>query len=321
MPGKHWTKKEKKSIRKQIAAGIAAHDIVVENRTWSGIRYILSVLRIRWSNRWSRAQITRLIAQVKQNKRLPGIHVENKSTAAINAKRRNLRLAGRLGHRTAATKRKYSAAELSTLEHYGWKLGWSARQIYAAGVLPDRSHDSISKKMGRLAYGDPTRVQRAKQARRLTDEERLRFEQVLLTEGGKLSSETIAEQFKVATKVVNFHRRRLDVSLSWHEARAASSTEEKRQRIAEAKRKHLQQRWAKYRADKIQSLLHYQQRLERRECAAPIRTCRSCACGWFALPAFFSIQRRRLEHRIKVSMSQTCRLCRMKLKKEKYQAQ
>jgi hypothetical protein len=321
MPGKRWTKIEKRSVREQIAARIPARNIVVENRSWSGIRYILRVLRIHWSNRWTRAQTRSLIAQIKQDKKLPDIRVENKSAAAINAKRRNLRLAGRLGNRTAPAKRKYTGAEVSTLERYGWKLGWSALKIYTAGVLANRSYHSISKKMGRLACGDPMRVQRAKQARRLSDEERQRFDQFLLTDGRKLSGEKIAQQFKVTMKVVNSHRRILGVPLSWHEARAASSTEEKRQRIAEVKRKHLQQRWAKYRADKIQSLLHIQQRLERRGCPTPIRTCRSCAYGWFALPTFFSVQRRRLEHRIKVSMSQTCRLCRMKLKQEKYQLQ
>ena len=172
MPGKRWTKIEKRSVREQIAARIPARNIVVENRSWSGIRYILLVLRIHWSNRWTRAQTRSLIAQIKQYKKLPDIRVENKSAAAINAKRRNLRLAGRLGNRTAPAKRKYTGAEVSTLERYGWKLGWSALKIYTAGVLSNRSYHSISKKMGRLACGDPMRVQRAKQARRLTHEER-----------------------------------------------------------------------------------------------------------------------------------------------------
>jgi len=170
--------------------------------------------------------------------------------------------------------------------------------------------------MGRLAYGDPQRVQRAKEAKRLTDVEYRCLKEFLLNDGRQSSSETIAQQFNISAKVVNFHRRKLGVPLSWHDARALSSTEEKRQRIAEAKRKHLVQRWAEYRARKIETLLEFQQRLERRRCQAPTRTCRACAYQWFALPQFFPVQRRRLANRVKVSMAQTCRICKMKLKQE-----
>ena len=53
MPGKRWTKQEKGSLRKQIAAGVPPHNILIENRGWAGICYMLRVLRIRWSNRWT----------------------------------------------------------------------------------------------------------------------------------------------------------------------------------------------------------------------------------------------------------------------------
>jgi hypothetical protein len=56
MPGKRWTKAEKTSVRQQIANGTAVYRIVVENRTWASIAYLLRVLRIHWSNRWTRAQ-------------------------------------------------------------------------------------------------------------------------------------------------------------------------------------------------------------------------------------------------------------------------
>jgi len=316
MPRKHWTRHEKRSLRKQIAAGISPHEIVIENRTWAAIRYILRALNIRWSNRWTRSQTKSLIVQAKQAKKLPDLRIDNKSLAAINAKRRYLRIAGKLGNDPGCPKRKYSEAELATLDHYGWHLGWSARQIHTAVVLPNRSYHSISKKMGRLAYGDPLRVQRAKEAKRLTDVEYRRLKEFLLNDGRQSSSETIAQQFNISAKVVNFHRRKLGVPLSWHDARALSSTEEKRQRIAEAKRKHLVQRWAEYRARKIETLLEFQQRLERRRCQAPTRTCRACAYQWFALPQFFPVQRRRLANRVKVSMAQTCRICKMKLKQE-----
>jgi hypothetical protein len=62
--------------------------------------------------------------------------------------------------------------------------------------------------------------------------------------------------------------------------------------------------------------LEFQQRLERRRCQAPTRTCRACASQWFALPQFFPVQRPRLANRVKVSMAKTCRICKMKLKQE-----
>ena len=245
-----------------------------------------------------------------------------KSSAAINAKRSNLRRAGKLGKQPGGTKRQYAqyaATELRILEHYGWDLGWSARKIHAFGVLPGRTYHSISKKMGRLSYWDPLRVERAKQARRLTEEECHRFKQFHVTEGRQLSSEAIAQQFNVSMKVVHFHRRKLGIALSWHEARALSTTPEKRERNAAIVRQHLKGRWATYRAKKIGTLLEYQHRLERGQCPAPMRTCRSCACQWFALSTFFAVQRRRLPHRVKVSMAQTCRICKMKLRQEHQQ--
>jgi hypothetical protein len=168
MPGKRWTKAEKTSVRQQIANGTAVYRIVVENRTWASIAYLLRVLRIHWSNRWTRAQARSLIRQVvKEHQKLPEIQIENKSIAAINSKRRRLRVAGKLGVSQPVLKRRYSAAELAKLEHWGGNMRWTARQICQRGELPDRSYHSISKEMGRLGYGDPIRVERGKQAKRL----------------------------------------------------------------------------------------------------------------------------------------------------------
>jgi DNA-binding CsgD family transcriptional regulator len=295
---------------------VPPHDIAIENRTWTGIRYILRVLHLHWSNRWTPSQTRALIAQVKQEKTLPKLQIPGKSAAAINAKRGHLRNAGSLGDQRGASKQKYSETELRILDQYAWRLGWSAREVHASGVLPGRSYNSISKKMGRVGYGDPVRVQRAKQARRLTDDERNRLRQCLVGEGRHLSSKELSRQFNISIKAINFYRRRLGVSLSWHEARAVSSTEEKRQRVAEAQRRWLKAWWAKYRQRKIEALLDLQQRLERREHPAPIRVCRACAYPWFALPAFFQVQRRKMPNRLKVSMARTCRICKMKLKQE-----
>src|SRR5437879_5058805 len=174
MPGKHWTKREVKAVRQQLANGVPAHEILLEQRSWAGMRYLLRTRHMHWSNRWTPSQTRSLVAQIKQGKKLPNLHIATKSSAAINAKRSNLRRAGKLGKQPGATKRQYAqyaATELRILEHYGWDLGWSARKIHAFGVLPGRTYHSISKKMGRLSYWDPLRVERAKQGRRLTEEE------------------------------------------------------------------------------------------------------------------------------------------------------
>jgi predicted transcriptional regulator/ribosomal protein L31E len=274
MPGKRWTKAEKTSVRQQIANGTAVYRIVVENRTWASIAYLLRVLRIHWSNRWTRAQARSLIRQVvKEHQKLPEIQIENKSIAAINSKRRRLRVAGKLGVSQPVLKRRYSAAELAKLEHWGGNMRWTARQICQRGELPDRSYHSISKEMGRLGYGDPIRVERGKQAKRLKDKLRRNFEQFLLAEGRKLSSEKIAELWGLSPSTVNSYRRRLNVQLSWLEARSVSTTAEKRQRLAETRTMHLKRRWALYRERTVHKLLHLQQRLERQESPVAIRVC------------------------------------------------
>ncbi len=318
MPGKRWTRTEKQLLKKQIAGGIPAHNIVIENRTWNGIAYILRALRIFWNNRWTKAQIRSLVRQIiKERKRLPDIYIEGKSPAAVNNQRRRLRLRGKLDIGQALRKRKYSDEELAILEHYGCKLGWTARQICEAGMLPNRSYHSISKAMGRQGYGDPVRVERAKQARRLKREERKNFEQFIRGDGRKLSSERIAELWGIARNTVNFYRRKFGVSLSWHEARAVSSTVEKRQRLNEIRRAHLKRRWTRYRTEQIKRLLSLQQRLKRRGCQARTRVCKSCACEWFALPVFFPTHTDKRKRGARISMSRTCRICKMKLKLEK----
>src|SRR5260370_435699 len=121
MPGKHWTRDERRFLRQQIAADVAPHDIVVENRSWAGICYMLRALHVPWSRRWTLSQTRSLITQIKQGKKLAELRISNKSIAAMNAKRRRLRIAGKLGKQTVKTKQKYSQAELVLLERYAWR--------------------------------------------------------------------------------------------------------------------------------------------------------------------------------------------------------
>ena len=163
MPGKHWSRQERRILREQISAGVAPHDILNENRSCAGICYMLRVLRIHWSNRWTRAQTGSLIAQIKQGNKLPELRIANKSPAAINAKRGHLRMAGKLRHQPGRVKQKYSKAEVEILEHYGWQLGWSARQIHTAGVLPNAVITPLVRKwdgsdtVTRSRYNAPSR--------------------------------------------------------------------------------------------------------------------------------------------------------------------
>src|SRR6266513_184555 len=75
MPGKRWTRQEKRSLRQQIAAGMPLRAILIGSRTWAGIRYMLRVLRIHWSNRWTRTQTRSLVAQIKQGNNLSELRI------------------------------------------------------------------------------------------------------------------------------------------------------------------------------------------------------------------------------------------------------
>ena len=77
MPGKHWTRDERRSLRQQIAADVAPHDIVVENRSWAGICYMLRALHVPWSRRWTLSQTRSLIAQIKQGKKLAELRISD----------------------------------------------------------------------------------------------------------------------------------------------------------------------------------------------------------------------------------------------------
>lgn len=153
--------------------------------------------------------------------------------------------------------------------------------------------------------------------RKYSDEELAILEQFIRVDGRKLSSERIAELWGIARSTVNFYRRKFGVSLSWHEARTVSSTVEKRQRLNEIRRAHLKRRWTRYRTEQIKRLLSLQQRLKRRGCQARTRVCKSCACEWFALPVFFPTHTDKRKRGARISMSRTCRICKMKLKLEK----
>ena len=100
MAGKHWTRQERRSLRQQIDAGVPPHDILIENRSWASICYMLRVFRISWSNRWTRSQTRSLIAQIRQGNKLPELRIVNKSPAAVNAKRGHLPRGRKVGEPT-----------------------------------------------------------------------------------------------------------------------------------------------------------------------------------------------------------------------------
>ena len=128
-----------------------------------------------------------------------------------------------------------------------------------------------------------------------------------------LSSKAVAKRWHVSRSQLNSYRRRLQLQLSWHEARAVSMADAERAHLSELKRRQMHARWAVYREQTTKRLLDLQHRMERQVHRAPIRVCRSCAYPWFALPTFFAVHRKKQHHRVKVSMAQTCRVCKMKL--------
>ena len=60
MPGKRWSRQEKKLLRRQINAGIPLADVVVPQRTTDGIVYQLRQLKLYPTSRWTRVEVSRL---------------------------------------------------------------------------------------------------------------------------------------------------------------------------------------------------------------------------------------------------------------------
>ena len=133
---------------------------------------------------WSIQEIESLIDQVVGNKKLPDIYIPGKSEAAVNNQRRRLKEAGRLGGVfTGRTLKPWTICELNELRNFTNEYGFSAHFISQLQLVAGRSKDSVSGMMHRQGLGNVTVRARAKQARRLTEEQREELKLFLLGEG------------------------------------------------------------------------------------------------------------------------------------------
>jgi hypothetical protein len=261
---------------------------------------------------WTDEQINSLLQQIViEQKPLPQLYVSGKSTAAINNQRRRLKEAGLL--QQAFTGRKlvpWSICELRQLEKLTREYGFSAAFIAQLQLIPGRSRYAISKMIGRHGLGDPAVKERARAARRLTEEQRHALEDFLRHEGRLQSCAQVAGQWGLAEQTVNAYRRRLGVALSWQEARSSQEYcryQKMRRRLFQ---EALEERWAQWRTQREQRLRALRSQLNASPKPPARRRCQECGEDWFAMRDFFYVAVRQRGTSKRLSMSRTCRLCR-----------
>jgi hypothetical protein len=260
---------------------------------------------------WSIQEIESLIDQVVGNKKLPDIYIPGKSEAAVNNQRRRLKEAGRLvGAFTGRTLKPWTICELNELRNFTNEYGFSAHFISQLQLVAGRSKDSVSGMMHRQGLGNVTVRARAKQARRLTVEQREELKSFLLGEGRLMPSSYVAEKWGIAQQTVNGYRRRLGSSLSWQQARSSTEYQDRREQLARRFVRQMRERWREWRERRKQSLENLRQEMECLPSPPARRVCQICHKPWFKTKEFYYTQTRKRGKRVSTTMSRTCRLCR-----------
>jgi hypothetical protein len=170
---------------------------------------------------WTRKEMDSLVTQVMvHGKKLPQLVIPGRTFAAINRLMVYLRRSGRLNDRLARKNKSWTAEEIRQLKQCA-AAGDSALSIYRSGVFGERqrSVNSISQKMRRLDLGNPEIKEKAKNARRLTNQESRNFNSFLLADGGKMLTKEIACIWPLTPKAIRRRRRKLAVHLDWHQSR------------------------------------------------------------------------------------------------------
>jgi len=261
--------------------------------------------------RWSKDELEVLIHQVTIEKRvLPEIHVVGKSLAAINNQRRRLKTAGLLNDTFPGREfAPWMITELNELIKLTRDYGFSAALIAQLQLIPGRSRDAISKMMFRHGLGNPRIKLRARQACRLSKDQRQNLKRFLLTKGRLVPSKDIAQGWGLAEQTINTYRRRLGIQLSWHEARSSEEFAMKQKQRTRIFSLELHRRWAEWRSRLEKRLRTLKANLEHSASPPPTRDCRICGAHWFATREFFAVTKKAGRIRSGSSMSQTCRLC------------
>jgi hypothetical protein len=264
------------------------------------------------AGRWTQQEVEDLVYQiVSENRALPQLHIPGKSQAAINNRRRRLKITGRLGHVFVGRKLKpWTIRELKHLRSLTIDYGFSAEFIAQLQLIPGRSKHAVGKMMGRVGLGNPAVKERSRQAHRLGPSRRLELDQYLIGDGRLTPAAEVSRQWGLAQKTVNSYRRRLGIPLTWQQARSSEECRRKQQACARQFVERTVARWREWFGRKTQSLRSLKEKMEQSPSAPPHRACRNCGENWFASPEFFYAQTRTVGLRRKTTMSRTCRLCR-----------
>ena len=148
MPGKRWSRQEKKLLRRQINAGIPVADVVVPQRTTDGIVYQLRQLKLYPTSRWTRVEVSRLRKGSKAGKPPWKIRILGRSSFAVRNKMLRLKLWKPKPH----PQKPWMRTELDRLKHLVVDCGYTARQAVANGYFPCRSIDSVAQQMRRRGW-------------------------------------------------------------------------------------------------------------------------------------------------------------------------
>ncbi len=264
--------------------------------------------------RWSPAERRRLIRQIQQGKTLPDIRIPGRSSPAINNQRQRLRSAGRLGSQKKRRMQPWTTRELMALRRYVNQFRMSAAQIASAGLLPrHKSKDSISQQMRRQHLGDRRRRLASSLAHRLDRHERAALEQFLRTAGRKVATKEVAAKFGISPKTVTAHRRRLNLRLSWHEARSSEGYRQLMELVRWGIRQKNRARWQRWRADRRLRLEHLQAQMERKHWNHQKRACARCGTVWFATGEFFRVAKRYRGGVVRYTIARTCLACQAEI--------
>jgi len=263
-------------------------------------------------SRWTTLEIDSLVDQiVNLGKPLPEIEVSGKTRAAINNQRKRLQRAGVLnGSFAGRVVKPWTFPELKKLTDLTQEYGFSASFIAQMSLLPGRTKDSISKMMGRHGLGDPAIKERARLAQRFDAPRRAEFEEFLRTAGRMQPSAAIARQWGLAQKTVTAYRRRLNIQLTWTEARSSDEFRRQQRKRAAAFVAHTRERWKVWRERKRQAWEKLRQQFAQHQDSPAPRTCQACGEQWYASREFFHVRTRHSANGTKVSYCRVCRLCR-----------
>jgi hypothetical protein len=223
-----------------------------------------------------------------------------------------LKEAGRLcGVFAGRTLKPWTICELNQLRNFTREYGFSAGLISQLQLIAGRSKDAVSGMMHRNGLGNPAVSARAKQFRRLTESERDELTVFLL--GGEerlMSRRSVAAKWGFTQQTVCGYHRRLEIPLSWQQARSSKEYQDRGKRLARRSVRVMRERWREWRERRRESLENLREGMELLAPPPARRVCQVCQQPWFAARDFYYVQTRKCGQREKITMSRTCRLCR-----------